>query len=78
MDDGTGSQDAMEEVFKIDEAKIREHVDQVVRKSVEMTLNSLLDAEADTNRKVGQGRASYSPPALDLHLRINHPDHRRA
>ena len=37
----------MEEVFKIDEAKIRGHVDQVVRESVEETLNSLLDAEAD-------------------------------
>ena len=31
MDDSTGSRDGMEEVFKIDEEKIRGHVDQVVR-----------------------------------------------
>ena len=47
MDDGTGSLDGMEQVFKINEAKIRGHVDQVVRDSVEETLNALLDAEAD-------------------------------
>jgi transposase-like protein len=36
----------MKEVFRIDEAKVRGHVDQVVRQSVEETLNGLLDAEA--------------------------------
>jgi len=35
------------EVIKIDEGKVRQHVDEVVRKSVEETLNGLLDAEAD-------------------------------
>lgn len=47
MDDGTVAQDGMEQAFRIDEAKIRGHVDQVVRQSVEETLNGLLDAEAD-------------------------------
>ncbi len=37
----------MEAAFKIDEAKVRDHVDEVVRQSVEETLNALLDAEAD-------------------------------
>jgi transposase-like protein len=34
-------------VFQIDEAQIRSHVEEVVRSSVEETLNGLLDAEAD-------------------------------
>jgi len=34
-------------VVSVDEAKIRGHVDEVVRSSVEETLNGLLDAEAD-------------------------------
>jgi putative transposase len=35
------------EVIKIDEGKVRQHVEEVVRQSVEETLNGLLDAEAD-------------------------------
>lgn len=34
-------------VIQVDESKIRGHVDEVVRSSVEATLNGLLDAEAD-------------------------------
>jgi hypothetical protein len=34
-------------VIKIDESRIRNHLDEMVRGSVENTLNSLLDAEAD-------------------------------
>ena len=34
-------------VIKIDESELRGHVDEVVRSSVEETLNSLLEAEAD-------------------------------
>ncbi len=34
-------------VIKIDEAQLRGHVDEVVRSSVEETLNAMLDAEAD-------------------------------
>ena len=35
------------EVIKVDETKVREHLDEVVRASVEQTLNGLLEAEAD-------------------------------
>jgi putative transposase len=35
------------DVVRIDEGKLRGHVDQVVRASVEETLNGLLEAEAD-------------------------------
>jgi transposase-like protein len=35
------------EVIKVDEGKVRQHVEEVVRQSVEETLNGLLDAEAD-------------------------------
>ena len=38
---------AFTEVIKIDEGKVRQHVDEVVRQSVEETLNGLLEAEAD-------------------------------
>ena len=34
-------------VIKIDEGRILEHLDEVVRSTVEETLNALLDAEAD-------------------------------
>ena len=37
----------MEQAFQVDEAKIRGHVDQVVRRSVEETLNAMLGAEHD-------------------------------
>jgi putative transposase len=33
--------------LRIDEGKLRGHVDEVVRSSVEETLNGLLDAEAE-------------------------------
>ncbi len=46
MQDATNSDRGMKEAFRIDEAKVRGHVDQVVRESVEQTLNGLLDAEA--------------------------------
>jgi putative transposase len=35
------------EVIKIDEGKVRQHVEEVVRQSVEETLNGMLEAEAD-------------------------------
>lgn len=37
----------MKEAIKIDEARIQSHLDQVVRGTVEETLNAMLDAEAD-------------------------------
>lgn len=41
-------------VVSIDEAKIKSHLDEMVRKSVEETLNGLLDAEADALCKAGR------------------------
>jgi putative transposase len=37
----------LSKVIKIDEARIQNHLDQMVRSTVEQTLNGLLDAEAD-------------------------------
>jgi putative transposase len=59
----TGFTDGMEQVVQIDEAKIRGHLDQVVRESVEETLNSLLDAEADA--LCHAKRYEHSPERVD-------------
>lgn len=37
----------LSQVIQIDEGKIQEHLGEVVRSTVEETLNALLDAEAD-------------------------------
>ena len=47
----------------MDAAKVRAHVDEVVRSSVEQTLNALLDAEAD--RLCNAGRYEHSPDRQD-------------
>jgi hypothetical protein len=45
---GAGSETkALGSVVQIDEGKIQAHLDEVVRSTVEETLNALLDAEAD-------------------------------
>jgi len=46
MHDGVKCEE-FSEVIKIDEGKVRQHVEEVVRQSVEETLNGLLEAEAD-------------------------------
>ena len=51
------------EVIKIDEGKVRQHVEEVVRSSVEETLNALLEAEAD--ELCGAKRYERSPERLD-------------
>lgn len=50
-------------VIRIDEGMIRDHLDQVVTKSVEQTLNALLDAEAD--RLCGAQRYERSDQRTD-------------
>jgi putative transposase len=50
-------------VIRLDEGQIRQHVDQVVRQSVEQTLNGLLEAEADQLCRAG--RYERSPDRLD-------------
>lgn len=50
-------------VIRIDEQEVRSHVEEVVRESVEETLNCLLDAEAD--ELCGAERYERSPDRLD-------------
>lgn len=54
---------ALGKVIKIDEGRIRDHLGNVVRSTVEETLNGLLDAEAD--RACGAGRYERSEGRRD-------------
>ena len=47
MEDGNATDRGMEAAFRIDEGKVRGHVDRVVWESVEETLNAMLESEAD-------------------------------
>jgi putative transposase len=58
-----GSGENLAGVIRIEEGKIRSHVDQVVRETVEQTLNGLLPAEAD--ELCGAKRYARSPERLD-------------
>jgi transposase-like protein len=60
-------------VLKIDEGRIREHLDEVVRLTVEETLNALLDAEADhlcgaRKYERTEGRKDTRAGSYDRHL----------
>lgn len=44
---GRGTKPGLGPVVQIDEGRIQAHLDEVVRATVEETLNALLDAEAD-------------------------------
>jgi putative transposase len=55
---------AMGQVIQIDEARIRDHLGEMVRGTVEKTLNALLDAEAD--RLCGAGRYERSADSLQV------------
>jgi putative transposase len=68
----SGSGENFEGVIRIEEGKIRSHVDQVVRETVEQTLNGLLQAEAD--ELCGAKRYARSPERLDT--RAGHYDRR--
>ena len=60
MEDTTKS---MSKVIRIDESEIRSHLDEVVRGTVEETLNAMLDAEAD---EIGHAqRYEHSPDRVD-------------
>jgi len=63
MNEDTGSQ-ALSNVISIDDARIKGHLDTIVRGTVEETLNALLDAEADRLVNAGkyertEGRRDY-------------------
>jgi transposase-like protein len=60
----------LEGVIRVEEGKIRSHVDQVVLETVEQTLNGLLEAEAD--ELCGAKRYARSPERLDT--RAGHYD----
>jgi putative transposase len=51
------------EVIRVDESELRGHVQELVRASVEETLNAMLDAEADA--QCGAKRYERSPERLD-------------
>ncbi len=59
----TAATGSFPKLVSIDEGQIRSHVDQVVRESVEQTLNGLLDAEAD--RLCGAKRYERSAGRVD-------------
>jgi putative transposase len=59
----SGSGENFEGMIRLEEGKIRSHVDQVVRETVEETLNGLLQAEAD--ELCGAKRYTRSPERLD-------------
>jgi hypothetical protein len=52
----------MGQVIQIDEARIRDHLGEMVRGTVEETLNAMLDAEAD--QLCGAGHVAASPGVL--------------
>ena len=58
-----GSVKNLNQVIKIDENQIEDHLGKMVRKSVEETLNSMLDAEAD--ELCGAKRYTRSPDRVD-------------
>jgi transposase-like protein len=61
MDKDTPSK--LSKVIQIDEAQVQEHLGEIVRGTVEETLNQLLDAEAD--RLCGAKRYERSPDRVD-------------
>jgi putative transposase len=62
--DGASSTEAsLEGVIRVDEAQVRAHLDEVVRRTVEETLNGLLEVEAD--QLCGAARYTRSPERLD-------------
>jgi putative transposase len=61
--DGTDARVVSLPCVQVDEARIHEHLDGVVRRTVEETLNALLDAEAD--QLCGAKRYERSPERLD-------------
>jgi putative transposase len=58
-----GDSTPMPDVLRIDQAQLHQHLDRIVRDSVEQTLNALLDAEAD--QLCGAKRYERSPDRVD-------------
>jgi len=62
-DDGIGAAEALCGAIRVDTERVRGHLDEVVRSTVEQTLNQLLDEEAD--RVAGAGRYERSEERVD-------------
>jgi transposase-like protein len=62
MDDSTPK--SLEKVIKIDEERIRDHLGEIVRGTVEETLNGMLDAEAD--RLCSATKYERNPGRVDM------------
>lgn len=58
-----GVEGTLRNAIRIDEGQVRSHLDELVRTSVEETLNNLLEAEADA--LCGAKRYERSPERLD-------------
>jgi putative transposase len=59
----TKTTENLNKVIKIDEAQIRNHLGEMVRSTVEETLNDMLDAEAD--QLCGAGRYERTEARID-------------
>ena len=74
----------LSQVIKIDEARIQQHLGEMVRSSVEQTLNAMLDAEADqlcnaqryehtearTDQRAGYYRRKLQTKAGEVELKV--------
>lgn len=60
---GTDSTPAMGKVINVDESRVRQHLDRIVKGTVEETLNAMLDAEAE--QLCGAGRYERSTKRRD-------------
>ena len=57
---GKDTAEGLKDAIRVDTAELRGHVDEVVRSSVEETLNALLQAEAEQICKAGATNAHRS------------------
>ena len=64
MNDETKNETKEAKIISIDEGRVREHLDGVVREAVEETLNKLLEAEADV--LCGAARYERSAGRVDI------------
>jgi hypothetical protein len=65
----------MGQVIQIDELRIRDHLGEMVRGTVEETLNAMLDAEADRHKRSRNGRMSREDTSRSGRCRPPHPVH---
>ncbi|MBL8760812.1 MAG: transposase [Phycisphaerae bacterium] len=68
---GEATREALKDAIVVDTQQVRSHLDEVVRSTVEQTLNQLLDEEAD--RVAGAGKYERSADRRDTHRRNARP-----